>query len=333
MVTMSDVAKAAHVSRATVSRVLSDSASVKPETRQAVMYWVKELGYEPNKLAQGLAGNHSGLIGVLVPNITNPYYSSMVEAIEEAAASEGYSIIICCSRHHQELEQRALKNLKSRKVDGVLIYPLGSIDNGTYNLYSFPVVSMGKKLENRSSILSDLENGAALIAAHFLELGHREIGYLGPTTGPEGYNKFIGFQNHLRQQHLEIKQILECPSSKDTYVNLQDIISDYCQKSGMTCTAWFAHNDVAASELLQFLHAKQVRIPQEVAVAGYDDTTIALATTPKLTSVHQPFKEIGRRAVEVLIEQITYPDTPCKTILFENKLVVRSSSLKTDTFL
>lgn len=331
MATMEDVAKAAKVSRATVSRVLSNSSVVKSETSRKVMYWVKKLGYEPNKLAQSLAGNRSGIIGVIVPNITNPFYSASVEAIEEAASEEGYNIIICCSNRSKEKEDRYIKDLRSRKVDGIIIYPVGVDNIERFSKYNFPIVSIGKKIEGRSAVLSDLEGGAALIAKHFLELGHKKIGYIGPTEAPKNYNKYAGFKQYLDNNNISLNQIITyIPSENNNSIEL--IIKDYIKRNGMNCSAWFADNDLSAIELMKVLQGEGYSIPDDVIIAGYDNTLISEVSNPKLTSVYQPLKELGKESIKILINNILEVDTSERNINFENKLIVRDSTIKNYEF-
>ena len=144
MATMEDVAKAAKVSRATVSRVLSNYPSIKPETRSNVMYWVRELNYEPNMVAQNLAGNNTNIIGVLFSDLSNPLYASMVTAIIREAEKEGYSVIVGDAQRERAREANVISNFKRRKVDGIIVRPIGVPNMKLYSSVKIPMVSLFK---------------------------------------------------------------------------------------------------------------------------------------------------------------------------------------------
>ena len=147
MVSMQDIADKAGVSRVTVSRVLSNHPSVKAETRKKVLYWVKELEYEPNVIAQSLAGSSTNVIGLLVPEIAYPFFSEIIEAVENQAFYAGYHTIICNTRRSQEKERNILTELKKRKVDGIIAVPVSAVQTAAYQRLSIPVVMISKRAE------------------------------------------------------------------------------------------------------------------------------------------------------------------------------------------
>lgn len=153
MSNMQDIADKAGVSRATVSRVLSDHPSVKAATRKKVLHWVKELGYEPNLIAQSLAGNSTNIIGVIVPEIAYPFFSEIIEAIESQAFYEGYSVIICNTNRSLEKEKNILTGLNKRKVDGIIAVPVSTeFSLNSYRKLNIPVTMITKKVEGFHSI-------------------------------------------------------------------------------------------------------------------------------------------------------------------------------------
>ena len=153
VVSMQDIADKAGVSRVTVSRVLSNHPSVKAETRQKVLHWVKELDYEPNLIAQSLAGNRTNIIGLLVPEIAYPFFSEIIESIENQAFYEGYSVIICNTHRSLEKEKNILAQLRQRKVDGVIAVPVSTKRSlPAYQRLQIPAVMITKRLEGFSSV-------------------------------------------------------------------------------------------------------------------------------------------------------------------------------------
>ena len=177
MVTMEDVAKAANVSRATVSRVLSNHPSIKMETRSHVMYWVKKLGYEPNQVAQSLAGNRTNIIGVLFSDLSNPLYASLMTAIVHEAEIYGYSVILGDAQRDRAREANIINGFKRRKVDGIIVRPIGTPNRKLYSGISVPLVSLFKLTDKKNIIISS-EEGGMQVARHFCELGHRNVGYI-----------------------------------------------------------------------------------------------------------------------------------------------------------
>lgn len=324
MVTMHDVASKAGVSRATVSRVFSAPNSVKDDTKRKVLYWIHQLGYEPNKVAQALAGNSSGVIGVIVPNLLNPYYSEIVNYAEEIASDKGYAIIICCSNNQLEKEKRIFINLKARNVDGVLIFP-ASTEEKNYTILDAPFVTLGKILKNKSAVVSDLESGAKKIARHFIKNGYHQIGYIGPTSSAAGFNKYVAFIDYLKEQGIELTDLIVIPSKQES---LQEVLRKYFAQNSMGSNAWFAHNDEAAAHLINYFSKKGLKVPDEIIVAGYDDTILAKNFLPGITSVYQPISEMVTKAFDLLLEEINTFETRAEIIKFDNNLVVRTSTLQ-----
>ena len=212
MASMQDIADKAGVSRVTVSRVLSNHPSVKAETRQKVLYWVKELDYEPNLIAQSLAGNRTNIIGLLVPEIAYPFFSEIIEAIENQAFYEGYSVIICNTHRSLEKEKNILAQLRQRKVDGVIAVPVSTKRSlPAYQRLQVPAVMITKRMEGFSSVYISHYQGGQQIAKHFLNLGFQKIGYIGPTKESTSALKYAGFQQFLSDNQIHLTDVIECP--------------------------------------------------------------------------------------------------------------------------
>lgn len=328
MVTMQQVADAANVSRATVSRVLSNHPSIKPETRSEVMYWVKKLGYEPNMVAQSLAGNRTNLIGVVFPDVSNPLYSDLLEAIEEEAFYHGYSIIIGNSGRNKAKEVNIINSFKSRKVDGIILRPIGDEQDKIYRTLQIPVISIFKKFASGNSIMVDSAEGSRMIAEHFLELGHRMIGYLGPLRGSVGNDKLEGFRRTLKEYGVELHTVLEC-SQQETAENQKawQIMRDYLGRGDSPVTAWYGHNDIAACDMIRALKESGRRVPEEVIVAGYNDTILAKKMFPAITTIAHPVRELAVNAVAAVLQQIQNPAAEPVSVELFPRLAVRESTM------
>ena len=300
MATMEDVAKAAKVSRATVSRVLSNYPSIKPETRQQVMYWVRELHYEPNQVAQNLAGHHTNLIGVLFSDLSNPLYAALSTAIIREAEREGYSVIVGDAQRERAREVNIINSFKRRKVDGIIVRAIGRPNEKLYKELSIPMVSLYKVIGHKNIIISS-EEGGAQVARHFYGTGRVRVGYLGPTSALYGNDKAY------------------------------QIFTEYLQGNDpRAVNAWFAHSDIAASDIIRALMEHGVQVPQEVSVCGYNDTLLARKMIPSLTSVASPVDEMARNAIALLLKEIRGDDGTENVYLAPHLLIRESSLVKID---
>lgn len=326
MVTMEEVAKAAHVSRATVSRVLSNHPSITMETRSNVMYWVKKLGYEPNQVAQSLAGNRTNLIGVLFSDLTNPLYASLMTSILHEAELYGYNLIIGDAQREKAREASIINGFKRRKVDGIIVRPIGTPNKKLYSGINIPMVSLFKQTQKKNIIISS-EEGAVQVARHFCELGHKNIGYIGPVRSLTGNNKLEGFRSELERNGQKLKTILEC-NQHETVENqkVYETISQYFQTHDpKKITAWFAHSDIAASDIIKALSEYGIQVPRDVIVCGYNNTLLAKKMIPTLSSVASPIDEIGKNAVSMLLNSINGNQEE-ELIYLNPRLVIREST-------
>lgn len=327
MANMEDVARAAHVSRATVSRVLSNHPSVKPETRRQVMEWVHKLNYEPNQVAQNLAGQRTNLIGVLFSDLSNPLYASLSTALVREAERQGYSVILGDAQRESAREANIITSFKRRKVDGIIVRAIGKPNEKLYGRLSVPMVSL-YKIIGRKNIISSSEDGGAQVARHFCSTGRTRVGYLGPTSSQYGNDKLAGLQSGLDACGLKIAKILDC-NQHETAENQKayQIFSRYLEENDpRAINAWFAHSDIAASDIIRALMEHGVRVPGDVSVCGYNDTLLARKMIPSVSSVASPIDEIARMAIELLIRAIEHDNEP-ETVCLTPHLVVRESSI------
>ena len=329
MASMQDIADRAGVSRATVSRVLSGHPSVKASTRMKVMHWVGELGYEPDVIAQSLAGGSTSLIGIVVPEIAYPFFSEILEAIEDQAFLYGRSVIICSSRRSLEKESNVVSELSKRRVDGIIAVPVSTIESAaTYRRLRIPTVMITKRVEGFDSIFISHERGGEQIAKHFLSMGFSRIGYIGPIAESTSAIKYHGFSAYLSSQGVDLADVIECPAPANmnascVYKNVRERISS----SGLSAQAYFSNDDITACEAIAAMREAGYEVPRDIAIAGFDNSLLAREMSPKLTSLAQPLEEIGRRAVDVLLDRL---ETPAEPQHFElaSRVVARASTLE-----
>ena len=327
MVSMQDIADKAGVSRVTVSRVLSNHPSVKAETRKKVLYWVKELEYEPNVIAQSLAGSSTNVIGLLVPEIAYPFFSEIIEAVENQAFYAGYHTIICNTRRSQEKERNILTELKKRKVDGIIAVPVSAVQTAAYQRLSIPVVMITKRAEGFSSVYISHYTGGQQIARHFLNVGFQRIGYIGPIRDSTSAIKYAGFQNYLAENRIDLTDVIECPAPANMNASrVYAKVKEYAASTGLRCEAYMANDDITACEAIAAFRELGYAVPKDIAIAGFDNSLLAKEISPKLTALAQPLEEIGKKAVEVLLAQI-HDGVPPQMYELESRVIVRESTI------
>lgn len=327
MVSMQDIADKAGVSRVTVSRVLSNHPSVKAETRKKVLYWVKELEYEPNVIAQSLAGSSTNVIGLLVPEIAYPFFSEIIEAVENQAFYAGYHTIICNTRRSPEKERNILTELKKRKVDGIIAVPVSAVQTAAYQRLSIPVVMITKRAEGFSSVYISRYTGGQQIARHFLNVGFQRIGYIGPIRDSTSAIKYAGFQNYLAENRIDLTDVIECPAPANMNASLVYAkVKEYAASTGLRCEAYLANDDITACEAIAAFRELGYAVPKDIAIAGFDNSLLAKEISPKLTALAQPLEEIGKKAVEVLLAQI-HDGVPPQMYELESRVIVRESTI------
>ncbi len=328
MASMQDIADKAGVSRVTVSRVLSNHPSVKAETRKKVLYWVKALDYEPNLIAQSLAGNRTNIIGLLVPEIAYPFFSEIIEAIENQAFYEGYNTIICNTRRSLEKEKNILAELRQRKVDGIIAVPVSPEKSlPAFQRLQAPAVMITKRMEGFSCVYISHYAGGQQMAKHFLNVGFQRIGYIGPTRDSTSALKYAGFQNYLATNRIGLIDVIDCPAPENMNASLvYKLVKEHAAGPGLRCEAYLANDDITACEAIAAFRELGYTVPQDIAIAGFDNSLLAKEISPKLTALAQPLEEIGKKAVEVLLNQLNNNAEP-QMYELESRVIVRESTI------
>jgi len=328
MVTIKDVAEKAGVSPATVSRCLNGQR-IRPHLRERVLAAVKELNYQPNYVARSLVSEKSHLIGVVIPDISNPFFADIVRAIDDVAASRGYNTIICNTDWNLNKEKEALTLLSSRQVDGIIVAPSEVAPHTSkLKLNNTPVVIMTRSSSDFDSVETDHFKGGYLVAKHFVDLGHTCFACIGGATPSEP--KYEGFRTGLADAGISSDLVyvedlgVHHFSLEDAYQKTVECITQTPQRP----TAIFALNDMLAVNVVRAIEDLGLRIPEDVAVAGFDNTILASAMRPALTSVSQANYEIGRLSTEFLLTRVDSEAALApRQIRLEPRLVVRQSTL------
>ncbi|WP_242954418.1 LacI family DNA-binding transcriptional regulator [Clostridium oryzae] len=324
---MKDIAKMAGVSQATVSRVINGNASVNPETKAKVMECVRKLDYQPNIIAQSLVGNKTLLIGVIITDISNPFFSDIIKAIESETANYGYSIILFNTDGDLEKEKKYMNILKNYNVDGIFIVPSDSKDKYFISLQNskLPIVVITQDVKGFSCVSISHYLGGKKVASHLIEMGYSKFVFI----GYECDEKERGFKEEIVKSGFDLDKnyiFINKGENKQIADGLKKFVLSNLNDEGIGI---FTHNDIEALMVLHILKGMNVKIPEKVALVGFDNTYISKEVSPSITSVAQLVEEIGRRAVEMLMDIINNSEKQKERhIILEPRLVIRESSLK-----
>lgn len=327
MVTINDIAKMANVSISTVSRVLNGKGRISKAKREEILKIANELNYVPNYHARCMTKESVITIGFIVPDITNPFFAEVTRGIEVALSSKALLILMDSFRDSKREEEMA-ERLKINGAKGIIFGNSRVEDNFVKRISNFlPVVVFDKEYEsdNIASVLLDSHYGAYTATRHLLDNGCKEIIHFGGTDELlVSIQRAQGYEEAMKQAGLRPRILKVGYDEKAGYEKIKKIIE---KSERIEFDAVFCMNDLVAIGVIKALKEKGLRIPQDVAVVGFDDTNLCDFIFPSLTSVKQPAEEMGKVAAKMLIELIEKRANVRKYI-FSPTLVVRKSSLR-----
>jgi LacI family transcriptional regulator len=329
MATMKDVARLAGVSIATVSATINGSAFVSAELRERVTAAIHELGYAPDGVARSLKRGRTQLIGLIVADITNPFFTELVHVIEAAMQDAGYSVLLCDTDEDFEKERNYLRILQTHRVDGVILAPTGGPD--AYQSLKalgekLPLVLVDRALPDLGLDAATVDSfaGAYEATSHLLDLGHRKVATIaGPNHLAPARDRLNGFRAALEARGVAVRPDFIRSGSfreEEAMAAAQDLLSGEDRPSAV-----FVANNHMMIGVMRAIAALQLNCPREVSVVGIDDFPWANAFTPRLTVVRQPVEEIGRAAVRLLLARIAGPAANAAHEVLRPTLVVRDS--------
>ncbi|MDT5268661.1 MAG: LacI family transcriptional regulator [Acidobacteriota bacterium] len=340
--TLADIAASTGVTPMTVSRVVNGNGYVSAETREKVLHAVSALNYRRNGLARGLKRQRTDTIGLVLGDIANPFAAELARAVREVMTAKGYNVFICVSEHSAREDIAAFESLADHRVDGVIVATrankLGNDRLAEMIEGGIPIVLIGRDFHhpNADLIAADNLRGGYDATAHLIALGHKNIGFIGvtPTSGV-GLRRYHGYLEAMREHGLKVDERLIVGRADDGdqwpgystetmgYEGMKKLLS--LRKRP---TAVFARNDFTALGAMSAIKEAGLKIPQEIAVVGYDDVPMATHTTPPLTTVRQPTREQGRIAAEALLRRMESAETPAREErVMKCELVVRASTV------
>jgi LacI family transcriptional regulator len=329
MPTITDVAREARVSASTVSHVINETRYVSDEVKQRVHAAMEALNYQPNVIARSLRTRETLTVGVVVSDVTNPFFTSIVRAIEDEVLKQGYSIILCDTDEKPEREQAYLRLLMGRRVDGLIVAPSsGNADLLRSAIESgLPVVLLDRSIPGLTAdvVLSDNESGAFDAVSYLIGMGHRRIGIIaGRLEVSTGADRMAGYVRAIRTHGIPADEsLIEVAKFK------RDIAYDKTMKMlnrAEPPTALFVCNNVMTAGTMAALKAAGKKVPEDISVIGFDDSEWAALMDPPLTVVAQPIVELGTRAAQTLMRRISRGrvKTP-RAVVLKPELILRDS--------
>lgn len=332
--TIKDIAKQAGVSHSTVSRALHGSPLISEETAGRIRQIAVDMGYIPSAAARSLKTNRSRALGVIVSHIDDPFFSEILQGIEEVAQERSYSLLMAASQRHLEREQAIVRDMRERHVDGLIICGASFSVGQQRKLLEFgiPIVVVNNHAaeEYRYSIYHDDMDGSRQVTRHLIELGHKKIAYLGNSlSGRITLDRLTGFCQEMETAGLDIPDEYIYEVSGGNPEDGLAALSHFLELPERP-TALFCFNDMLAIAVLKGLQTVGIRVPEEFSVVGFDNIVFSAYTNPPLTTLDQPKRYIGVEAARLilgLLDPVEGEKAPEQEIhKFKGKLLVRQST-------
>lgn len=326
MPTIREVAKRARVSPATVSRVINGTAKVNGPTRERVLKAIEETGFQPNELARALYKQSSHLIGLIVPDIVNPFFAELAKAIEEAAHESGYRILLCNSNNDARKEEQNIDLLTRMKADGIILITNNNRTGELIRNCRMPVVVVDRHIRGAGELAhieSDHYTGGRLATQCLFDNGCKNIVCMrGPQSFTSGRLRYKGYADVCKEHGRRPKYV-------DTEYNFAsgekaavDMLEKYPDLDGVV-----AANDMVALSTFKVLKRNGRRVPEDVSIVGFDDIEFSKLVTPSLSTIRQPIREMGTRAIEIILGSVR--GEACeKDNVFDVTLVERETTKK-----
>ena len=330
MNTIKDVAAKANVSVATISRVINHDSAVSSKTRETVLRVIKEMDYSPNILGRHLRKSHTKKVLIMIPSISNQFYSKIITKIESVARKAGYTTILCMSHNERDLELGYLEMLTTRFVDGMIFFT-SRLSSSEINdiAQKYPVVQCSEFVEGSKTDIVSINNETAAFDAVscLVDMGHRSIAFFGSK---DKYNSGIlrekGYRRALLSNHIDIDEH-NLFFGGYGYLDGQNMILEMLQ-SDIIPTAGFCISDSIAIGCTRKLTELGINVPADFSIIGFDDTSIAKMYCPAISTVAQPQADLGEIAMDRLVRRMDGDKTPPATKILPHKLILRETTCK-----
>ncbi len=322
--TILDVARHAGVSKATVSRVINHNPKVNEQIKERVLHSIKELGYQPNAIARSLANSRSNVLGLILPDIVNPYFPVLARGIEDSARQMGFSLFISNTDNNPENEQDYIKKMYSQQVGGIILVTstLDEAKAEKLDKLNIPIVLCDRLIENTpfDTVSIDHYKAAYEAVLYFIRKGHKKICHL---AGPS----FVQSADMRRQAYIDAMQEFGLHPlyriGDFSYQSGYELMNSVLNEADVS--AVFGANDLIALGAINAIQEKGLKVPDDVSVIGCDDISFAQMSNPKLSSIMVPAYEIGQRAVELIMERIKEVRSKTKHLILEHRFIKRET--------
>lgn len=329
--TIRDVAELAGVHPSTVSRVINNDSRISEKTKNKVLLIIKKLGYTPNAIARGLKIKRTYTLGMLIPDITNPFFAEIARGVEDAANANGFNIILCNTDDKLKKERIYLEILKGKRVDGLILGTAHIKDKSIIELEKkkFPYILLSRNVEglDKNCVIVDDVAGGIMVTEYLIKLGHRRIAHItGPPTVRAANNRLEGYKFALEKHQIEYHE--ELVKEGDFRIKGGYQVMKRFLKLAEPPTAIFAANDLLALGAMQAIQKEKYHIPEDFCIIGFDDIRLASFVYPPLTTIRQPMLEMGALAVKMLLKIIEEGEFNQRKIVLKPKLIIRESCRK-----
>jgi LacI family transcriptional regulator len=320
--TIKDIADKAGVSYATVSRALNGKYGVRPSTRERVLAVARRMGYRPNAIARGLVTRRTMTLGLVVPDIKNPFFPEIAGGVEDAARDAGFGVLLCNSNWQKASEREYVALLAGRRVEGIILAPISRVEDPFADrpMAELPVVFVASTPHGttRSYVVIDNVRGALLATRRLLDAGRAPVAFIGSLESAYD-ERFAGYRQALEEHGMP---------GEERYVRFGDMRQESGHRlflrmieDGDRPRSVFAENDLMALGCLQAARECGLRVPEDIAIVGFDDIPFASFPEVQLTTIRQPTYDMGRMAVDILLGSASA--ARARQVVLEPQLVVR----------
>lgn len=328
-VTIVDIANKIGVSYTTVSRALNGKKGVGEKTRKKIIEEAKRLGYQPNAIARGLVSKSTYTVGLIIPDITNPFFPEVARGVEDACREAGYNVFLCNSNWDNDQELSCLEALRQNRVDGIIINPNSLSNVEMLEKMGIPVVYLNTRIDESISTYIGIDNvqGGQMATEHLIQCGYKRIGYMGGTIRSySNNNRLKGYLNALEKYGMGRDNDLIINGKFETEFGYEGA-RKFFQLSNPP-DAIFAANDLIALGVLQYAQEKGLKVPEEFGIIGFDDIYASSLPQIQLSTIAMPKTFLGKKALELLLDKIRSEEASSAQYVIKPKLVVRKTTRK-----
>lgn len=327
-VTLKDVAKVAGVSYATVSRAVSGSTEIGEETRRRVLGICRKMGYTPNSVARSMVMKRTNIIGLIVASINNPFMSEMTAHLEIYARKRGYNLMVCNSSYDHDLEKQVFSLLVGRKVDGIIMIPVGHESYESLNTLTaqVPTVFISENMKNvpENYVSVDNDKGMQMATEYLYSLGHRKILYFGVRTDSMTHTlRLNGYLSTCERLGIE-PRVLSSHYTRSSREAGYKLAEEYFSRNNEE-TALLCATDMLAIGAMQAAYEAGVRVPKDISIMGFDNISFSALPQIDLTTINQPTQQLSISAVDMLLDRIENPTAEHAKLILPPSLIIRKT--------